>query len=382
MTAIANQRMANTRLTSPNFQTAAEVVQWFGAVQGQEYALAKWALAQRIQQAGQTSVTDADIEAAFNRGDFLRTHVMRPTWHFVTPQDIRWLLELTAPRVHAVNAYMYRQLELDEPLLKRSSEIIAQALQGGHHLTRKEVGAVLDRVGIKASSMRLGYITHYAELERIVCSGPRRGKQQTYALIDERAPQAKSLPRDEALAELTRRFFTSHGPATVHDFAWWSGLTIADVRAGIALLGDVLTAEDINGKTYWSSASALPPLTFDDQHPDAYLLPPYDEYTIHLRDYYGIVEPGNLEPDPNSILGGILVISGKMVGNWRRIFVRKTVQVELAPLRPLTDAEQDAVTAAADRLGDFLEMPASVVYVTPDNLVIWRKSQTQTQSTT
>jgi hypothetical protein len=238
MSKVAWQRVYNQRLEGPKFQRPGDVVAWFGAVQAQEYALAKWALGLRMEYA-----TDDIIEQAFTDGAILRTHVMRPTWHFVTPADIRWILELTAPRVHAANGTMYRRLELEDALFGRSDEIIARAVEGGRHLTRAELGAALSVAGIDTTNgMRLGYIVHHAELEGVVCSGPRRGRQHTYALIAERAPQARRLARDEALAELTRRYFTSHGPATVKDFAWWSGLTIADVKAGLAMLD--LCSED------------------------------------------------------------------------------------------------------------------------------------------
>jgi hypothetical protein len=242
---VLSQRLYNQRLEGARFQKPEEVVAWFGAVQAQEYALTLWSLGMRMEQA-----VDTSIEQAFNEGRILRTHAMRPTWHFVAPEDIRWILALTAPRVHQVNATMCRKLESDEGMLKHSTQIMAQALQGNRYHTRAELSAVLADAGIHAEKLRLAYIAHYAELEGVICSGPRRGKQQTYALIDERAPQARQLARDEALAELVRRYFTSHGPATMRDFAWWSGLTIADTRAGLEMLGRHIMREEIAGQTY------------------------------------------------------------------------------------------------------------------------------------
>ncbi len=347
---IAVQRLYSQRLEGQKFQTPGEVVAWLGAVQAQEYALAKWALCLRMENA-----TDDVIEQAFTDGAILRTHVMRPTWHFVTPADIRWILELTAPRVHAVNAYMYRQLELDEALLLRSNDVIARALEGGKHLTRAELGAALAEIGIDtASGMRLGYIVHYAELERIVCSGPRRGKQHTYALLDERAPQARRLARDEALAELTLRFFTSHGPATVQDFAWWSGLTVADVKAGLAMLTAQLHHEAIDGQTYWYSSSmpSVPetPLT-------AHLLPVYDEYGIAYKNQSAALDPMYAELLNDRFFTSAFALNGEIIGMWRRTFSKQTVVIELAPFRPFSAAESDAFAAAARRFGDFLGMP-------------------------
>ncbi|MBZ0286240.1 MAG: winged helix DNA-binding domain-containing protein, partial [Anaerolineae bacterium] len=336
MVNIPQERLHNQRLAQTSFQTPAEVVAWLGAVQAQEYALAKWALALRMQPA-----TEALIEQAFNEGHILRTHVMRPTWHFVTPADIRWILELTAPRVHAVNAYMYRQVELDENVLRRSDDLIAGTLEGGKHLTRAELADILTGHGIDtANGMRLGYIVHHAELEGIICSGARRGKQHTYALIAERAPQARRLDREEALAELTRRFFTSHGPAAAKDFAWWSGLTLADVKAGLAMLGTELSQVVMDGETYWFAPSTL---TDDEaQPPKGYLLPVYDEFTIAYKNHSAILDPKYAELAAGRTFISAFALDGSIIGMWRRTLSKKSVVVDLAPFWPFTAPENDA----------------------------------------
>jgi hypothetical protein len=350
--AIRHLRLRSHGLDQPRFAAPADVVAWFGAVQAQEYAHAKWALSLRLPP-----TTDAALERAFAEGAILRTHVMRPTWHFVAPADIRWLLELTAPRVNLVNGHMYRQLELDEALLRRSAAVIERALAGGAQLTREELGEALARAGIAAAGMRLGYIVHRAELDALICSGPRRGKRFTYMLLAERAPQAGSLPREEALAELTRRFYTSHGPATVDDFAWWSGLTKADVRLGIELAGSALVGETIDGVRYWRAA-ALPPAR---EAPAALLLPPYDEYTIAYRDHRALLEPAFADQPTTVIFNGVIAIDGVIRGSWRRSLDGRAVVVETAPFRPLTGAEQEAVSAAIGRLGAFLELPPTEI---------------------
>jgi hypothetical protein len=353
MTSIANQRLYNQRLEGQKFQTPAEVVGWLGAVQAQEYLHARWALGVRMENA-----TEAAVEKAFYEGKILRTHVMRPTWHFVTPEDIRWILELTAPRVHTVNGFMYRKLELDEGLLARSNEIIINSLMGGKHLTRAELGAILTENGIDTSDgMRLGYIVHYAELEGIVCSGARRGNQHTYALIEERAPQARRLAHDEALAELTLRYFTSHGPAMIKDFAWWSGLTVAQVKSGIAMLGGQLASEEVDGDTYYFSASqpaAQTPTT------RGYLLPPYDEYGIAYKNHNISLHPAFLEQVKNAVFGGITLVDGQMVGYWRRTISKKATTVQSEPFRVLSNDEQEVIAEAAARYCAFLEMPVVV----------------------
>ncbi len=214
---------------------ATEVVAHLAAVQSQDFGSAKWSLGDRA-----TGVSDAAVTTSFNEGDFLRTHILRPTWHFVTPADIVWMLELTAPRVLKASARQLRELELDQRLLRRSQGILVGALAGGNHLTRKEVTQLLGEHGIDARSRRLGYILMVAELEGLICSGVMKGKEQTHALLDERAPEATRFSQDVALAELVLRYFTSHGPATVKDLGWWASLTLTTVRESLAQAGDGL----------------------------------------------------------------------------------------------------------------------------------------------
>ena len=233
--------MHSQRLASGHFERPAEAVQWLGAMQAQEYAEAKWSIGERVD-----GCTDADVEEAFARGEILRTHLLRPTWHFVTPADIRWMLRLTAPRVHAANRYSYRKYELSSETLGRSHEVIAAALAGGEPLTRPELADGLAQGGIVADGLRLGYILMHAELEALVCSGPRRGKQHTYARFESRVPESPELAREEALGELALRFFRSRGPATIRDFSAWSGLTMADARAGREMVADRLDSDGEN----------------------------------------------------------------------------------------------------------------------------------------
>jgi hypothetical protein len=252
---------------------------------------------------------------------------------------------------------MYRRLELDEALFLRSSAVIEKALQGGLQLTRSELAAALAQAGIIAQGLRLGYIVHHAELEGLICSGARRGKQFTYALLHERAPQARTLPRDEALAALVRRFFTSHGPATQKDFAWWSGLTLADARAGLEMAGPDLVEEEFHGRACWRAASGEP---VRDPSPTAYLLPPYDEFTIAYKDTLGVLDPQHLDQAKNALYGGAMVIDGQMVGYWRRKLGRQAVAVEFAPFRPLAPVEHEAFSATARRYGEFLGLPVAL----------------------
>ncbi len=347
------QRLSQQRLAGHHVATPEEVVGWFGAVQSQEYLGAIWSLGMRM--GGET--TDDVIERAFTEGTILRTHVMRPTWHFVAPADIRWLLALTAPRIKATMSYYDRQLDLDDTLYARSNEVIARALEGGKHLTRAELGKALAEANIVVAGQRLAHIVSHAELDAVVCSGPRRGKQFTYALLVERAPTARTLPRDEALAELTQRYFTSHGPATARDFAWWSGLTMADAQTGLKMVGSDLTHEEIAGQTYWFPASLSPA---PDASEVAFLLPTYDELLVGYHGFGAALTGGNGNGE-RAAFSATMVISGRVVGNWRRTITRGAVVIELAPFAPLTASEREAVSIAAGRYGAFLGLPVECV---------------------
>jgi hypothetical protein len=353
---IAHQRLLNQHLAAAVFEKPEQVVQWLGAVQSQDYAGAKWALGLRLQGA-----TDDDIERAFTDGSILRTHLMRPTWHFVTPADIRWMLALTAPRVNAASAHYFRKLDLDRTVFTRSSAALVKALKGGKQLTREELRGVLERAGIAADSgMRLGYIMMRAELDGIVCSGARRGKQFTYALLEERVPQAKALQRDEALFELTKRYFRTRGPATVRDFAWWSGLTMVDTKRGIELAQSELVNEEAGGQTYWLAASVPSPRGASHT---AHLLPNYDEYFIGFKDRSAILDvvtASKLDERSNALSAHIIVLDGQVVGGWKRTLKKNAVVVELNLLAHLGKAEQRAVALAAQKYGAFLELPVEL----------------------
>ncbi len=346
---ITHQRLLNQHIGIAPFEKPSDVVKWLVAVQSQDYAGAKWALSLRLQDAH-----DTDIDHAFNEGAILRTHMLRPTWHFVTPADIRWLLALTAPRVHATNASMYRRLELDSVTVKRCHKALTKALHGNRQLTRDELRAALQTAGIAAENgQRLAYIVMHAELEGLICSGARRGKQFTYALLEERVPPARTLKRAEALSELAQRYFVSRGPATVQDFAKWSGLTVTDARLGFEAVKDQLHHVAQNGEDYW-----LPPLITSTPavSPTAYLLSVYDEYVSSYKDRSAIndAEVGLKLFTMGGALSYIVVVDGQIVGTWRRTLDKDTVSIQLDYLSRVTKAQRQAVAAAAERYGAFL----------------------------
>jgi winged helix DNA-binding protein len=346
---ILQQRLQNQLLSQTKFTQASQVVAWLGAVQSQDYAGAKWAVAQRTN-----GLTDAAIEQAFADGEILRTHVLRPTWHFVTPADIRWLLRLTAPRVRALLAFLDRQLEVERTLINQTNTILAKALKGGTHSTRAELGSVLQGNGIETNGLRLGHIVMHAELDGILCSGARRGKQFTYAFLEERVPQTKTLERDEALAELAKRYFRSHGPATLKDFVWWSGLTMADARKGMDFVKPQFEQEMIERQTYWFAPSQ----PVRGPSPTAFLLPNYDEYTVGYTDRGAIFDGSHADQLPReSTLAQSILIDGRMTGLWRRTLKKNEVVIELTPFTLPTDEQKQAMITATQQYGKFVELP-------------------------
>jgi len=318
-------------------------VRWFGGVQSQDFEAAKWALALRMQ-----SATNAAIEEAFNRGAILRTHVMRPTWHFVAREDIRWLLDLTAAGVNVRCGSGYRMFELDDAVFKRSHKILERALRDGKHLSRAELRRRLNESGVAANdTVRMGHILIRAELDRVVCSGPRIGRQLTYALFDERVPATKAMDRDEALAKLTGLYFRSHGPATLQDFVWWSGLTTADAKRGLEVGGRSLEKITIGEKVYWSMRSNE---ALERSSCLAHLLPVYDEYFVAYKDRESVFGSQD-ELSTWDTLGPAIVINGVAAGTWKRTNDKKSVEVKLS--RALKKTERAAIAQATTRYAEF-----------------------------
>lgn len=342
---LVGQRLHNQKLSAPDCRKPVDVVRWFGAVQSQDFEAAKWALALRMR-----SATNDVIEEAFNRGTILRTHVMRPTWHFVAHDDIRWLLELTAPRVNLRCGPNYRKLELDDATFKRSRKVLERALKDGKHVARSDLRRKLNESGVEANdTVRLAHILLRAELDRVICSGPRVGRQFTYSLFDERVPATKTIDRDEALAKLTRIYFRSHGPATLQDFVWWSGLSVAEAKRGLELVERSLVT--IGETAYWRLRSSETPAR---RSGTAYLLPAFDEYFVAYKDRQSALESqdGKSSLTTWDLLGPTVVIDGIAAGKWKRTSDKKSVDVELT--RALKKTERAAIDQATTRYAEFL----------------------------
>jgi hypothetical protein len=335
-------RLRNERLDRPARITVDKLVTWMGAVQSQDYAGASWGVGQRIHGA-----TAAVVDRALDSGAIVRTHAMRPTWHFVAAADLIWLQRLTGPRVQQLNHTYYRRNELDAALLTRAAALMERLLRDQRYLTRNELADALKRDGIVASHERLALLVMHAELEAIVCSGPRRGKQFTYALVGERMPSAATLTRDEALETLVRRYFSSHGPATIRDFSWWSGLTMADAKRGVAAAGRALQFETIGELTYWSAPGPSAPAL---RSPWARLLPNYDEMLVAYRDRDPLQRFG---PAARDRYQHHLMIDGRIAGSWRGV-AGAEITVVTQTYRPLTASETRAVDRAIAHYTQFV----------------------------
>jgi hypothetical protein len=352
---IAHRRIHNQRLAGNPLGAPGDVVGALGCVQAQDYGPAKWSVGERARGA-----TDAALDEAFSAGIILRTHVLRPTWHFVLPADIRWIQQLTAPRVHAQNAYYYRKTGLEDPGVRgKARRLMVDALRGGNHLTRRALEGVLADGGVAAKGIGMAYVLMDAELDCIVCSGPLQGRQQTYALFEERVPDEPALSRDEALEQLALRYFTSRGPATARDMRFWSSLPLADIHRGIELAGARLVREEMDGLTFWSAPGEAPP---EVPSPTVHLLQGLDEYFVGYGESRGYCDRARTRPSlvDRAIYNGALILDSQLAGHWKRAVTKRAVTFSVALTAPLDDGQMRALQDAADAQGAFLGLPAQV----------------------
>jgi hypothetical protein len=331
-------------------QSPGDVVARLTAMQSQEHAYARWSVGQRM--AGEAR--GADVDRAFDDGELLRTHVLRPTWHYVAPHDLRWLMALSGPRVLARNARRFGELELDARTLARANDVIAGAVATKPR-TRKELAAILERKRISVEGQRLPHILMRAELTAAICSGPMRGNQHTYAAFDERVPPGADIPEDHALAELARRYFATRGPATIVDFVWWSGLSTADARRGLELAKPHLSSSVVDDRTYWFGAA-----TVGRAGHRVDLVQCYDEVIISYSQSRALLQtPSVTFPVPRHIDGftHVVLVDGHLAGHWRPRSGSAGFEVETRLDRALDEAEARSLHTAMRRYVRFSEGP-------------------------
>jgi hypothetical protein len=342
-------RLQQQQLVKPQFEKPGDVVSWLGAVQGQDFFGALWGIGQRMKHA-----KEPDVEKAINDRTIVRTWPMRGTLHFVAPKDVRWMLKHLTPRIISRTAGLHKQAELDNKVFLKSRKLWEKALEGGKQLTRDEMYDVLERAKIKTANTRGLHILAVLAQQGSICFGARRGKQQTFTLLDEWIPPYKMLDKDEALAELAKRYFASHGPALTTDFMWWAGLTKADAEAGISLTGSKLVKEIINNKIYWLSPD-IPSAKIESK---VYLLPTYDEYGIAYKDRSAIIDPAT-EKNVGTTFISAIISHGKMIGIWRRTIEKNKVHIETKPFSVFSKSQITAIASAARRYAEFIQTPIS-----------------------
>jgi hypothetical protein len=348
-------RLANQQLVHPRFVKAEDLVAWFGAVQAQDYVGSLWAIGQRLPAA-----TEADVEAAVASRAIVRTWPMRGTLHFVVAADVRWMLALLAPRLVRANAGRHRQLGLDETAFARARRILARCMSGSVPLSRRAVYEALERGGVSPAGQRGIHILWYLAQEGLICWGPRQGKQPTFVLLDDWIPTAAEPSREEALVRLAIAYFRSHGPATLADFAWWSGLLMKDARAAIDEAGDALVGETRGSATTWtwpdrrSGTARLPRAS------RAWLLPPWDEYLVAYKDRDAALGHLTVEPPPMVIGKALVVIDGRVRGSWMRSIASSRVAITADLWSPASPGDRRALIQAGERYGRFIGKDAEV----------------------
>lgn len=346
---IARWRLHNQQIAQQSFTQPEAVVSWMGAMQAQDYGQAVWGIGVRTPGS-----TLSSIEQALTDARIIRTWPMRGTIHFVPPEDAGWMLQLSAARMIAKDRRRQEQLELTPAILERSQQLTAELLQGRQRVSRSALLQHFEAAGIQTHDGRGYHILWYLAQIGVICLGPVEKNEPSYALLSEWALHTVTRSRDEALAELARRYFTSHGPATLHDFAWWSGLTMADVRQGLEAAKPHLIAVAQAGKTYWMTPQAAdsPPPS-----PLLFLLPGFDEYLLGYTDRADILEPQHASricPGANGIFFPMIVVDGQIAGVWKRTFKKDSIVITHESFNDWNAQYRDLFEAAAQGYADFV----------------------------
>jgi hypothetical protein len=350
-TDIAHSRLYSQQIAATKFKKAKDIVSWMGAMQAQDYNMCKWAVGIRLPGG-----TEKTIEAAIHKGEIIRTHVLRPTWHLVAAEDIHWMLALSAPKLKASLKGRHQQLELTDAIRKKSNSVIEKALTKHGHLTRDELVKELQRAKIAVDDNRSSHLLFWAEMEQLICSGCLKEKEPTYTLLNEWVTKKKEFTKEEAAAQLAYTYFTSHGPATLPDFVWWSGLNITDARKGLAAVTNKLHEEKIAGQSYFMSGSfVMPPA----QEASVYFLPAFDEYIISYKDRTAIVTPAHQKKTifENGLFRPTIIVNGQATGTWKRTVQKDKTIVGVQFFKPAPKSLQALIKKAAAAYGGFLGQP-------------------------
>ena len=344
---ISRLRLTNQHIGGSRLNTVKDVVSWMGAIQAQDYTMSKYGIGVRLE-----NCDDRCVENAINNGDIFRIHVLRPTWHFVAGEDIRWMMNLTANNLKRALASNYKRLELDDKTFRKVNTTLERLLRDEQHLTRKDIMAVLARKGIKTNELRSLHIMFHAETDLVVCNGIRRDREFTYALFDERVPPSREVSREEALARLAERYFISHGPATIGDFTWWSGLSITEAKKALELVKKDLMSERLDSYTFWFSANLENSKRANNK---LVLLPSFDEFLISYKSRE--ISINNIHfPQAitsNGIFRPIIFHKSKVIGTWKP-FHKKEMIISSHFFEKPTDQQKRLFAKAAEKFVQFI----------------------------
>jgi hypothetical protein len=352
---ISNDRLFNQKIASSEFKTAKEIVSWMGAIQAQDYPMSKWAIGLRLN-----NPAEQNIENAIDKGEILRIHVLRPTWHFVSSDDIHWMIRLSSSKLRSSFKSRHKAMELNEAILKRANGIIEKSLKKEKSLTREELANEFSKAKIKTDENRLSHILFSAEFEGLICSGPIKGNKQSYALLNERVPEKKEFSREESLIKLAKKYFTSHCPATIQDFGWWSNLSLSEIRNAVESIKSDFYSETIGSQKY------LYPITFSSvaEKSSVYLLPAYDEFLISYKDRSSSLSliHNKKAVSSNGIFYPPIIVNGQVAGLWKRSFQKDKVIVEADFFNEPAKSIKRQITTKSDEYGHFLGKQTEVKY--------------------
>lgn len=356
LTDIAGLRLINQQIAETKFKTVKDLVGWMGAMQAQDFAMVKWAVGTRLPGS-----TVQIIERAIDNAEIIRTHLLRPTWHLVSADDIHWMLELTAPQIKALLKARHKQLELTDAIVSKSNKIIEKILSKETQVTREEIFIQFEKAKISVNDNRGSHLLLHAELDGLICSGKTKNNDHAYALLNERVPLSKKISRDEALAKLAHKYFSSHCPATLDDFVWWSGLSVTDARRALESVKSNFTSEKINSTVYWLTNSfSLHRKTKVSVH----FLPAYDEFIISYKDRSAVLTTDNLKKtiSSNGIFYPTIVVDGRVIGLWKRTLKKDKVVIESKLFVKQNNASRERIEKASEKFGLFLNKKSEMVF--------------------
>ncbi|MDF9827869.1 hypothetical protein M2447_001974 [Ereboglobus sp. PH5-10] len=346
---LLNIRLYNQLLSGHELKQPREVVSRMGAMQSQSLDLAKWAIGTRLE-----SKTVADVEKALNTGKIIRTHILRPTWHFVAADDIHWMRELSNPQIKPIYLSYCRMCGADEAVIARAVPIVEKSLSNGGHLEKQEIGEALKARRIKADATLLNLIIQRAEMEGILCNGKIQGNKQTYALLNEWVPRKRNqtISREAALERLARRYFTSHGPATLLDFEWWSGLSLTDSRRAVEMIKNDFVCEKASGREFWMRNDIKTP---PKGSASALLLPPFDEFVVSYKDRSEMIHDAHYGKvmTRNGLFSPTVMLNGEIVGSWKKTSRKGAVRIELSFFEKTSKRKQQLFEPEIRRLEKF-----------------------------